>query len=104
MEFKDSDSKWTYTPLDSDVTANIAYENYPKGSCMYGVFCSIIYQLADKLGEPFASFPVQMMKYGHGGVCGSGTICGTLNGAAALIGLLYDKKEIRDVLMADLFG
>jgi hypothetical protein len=104
LEYKDRDSEWTYTHLDPDITASLAYENYPKGSCMYGVFTSIIFQLAEKIGEPFSSFPVQMMKYGHGGVCGSGTICGTLNGAAALIGLLHTKKEVRDVLMAELFS
>lgn len=103
LEFKDRESKWNYTPLDPVITADLAYKAYPNGSCMYGVFSSIISQLAEKIGEPFVSFPVQMMKYGHGGVGGSGTICGTLNGAAAIIGLLSEGKDIRDVLIAELF-
>ena len=103
LEFEETDSIWTYLPLDPDVTAEIAYAEYPDGSCMYGVFKSIIIQLSEKIGEPFASFPMQMMQYGHGGVNGYGTICGALNGAAALIGLLVDGKEKQDALAAELF-
>jgi hypothetical protein len=44
-----------------------------------------------------------MMKYGHGGVGGSGSICGALNGAAALMGLLIDDKKTRDTLTNELF-
>lgn len=103
LEFKEGESAWKYTRLDPEITAEIAYNNYPDGSCMYGVFSSVISQLAEKIGEPFASFPSRMMKYGHGGVNGSGTICGSLNGAAALIGLLVEGKGNQDALSARLF-
>ena len=98
------DSQWTYLPLDPAVTAALAYKEYPNGSCMYGTFTSIILQLAERIGEPFSSFPVQMMRYGHGGVNGQGTVCGALNGAAALIGLLVEGKEHQDALVAELFS
>lgn len=96
-------SSWAYTRLDPAGTARRAYNDYSKGSCMFGVFNSIISQLAEKIGEPFSSFPTQMMKYGHGGIGGYGTVCGALNGAAALIGLLLKEKEVQNVLIADLF-
>ena len=96
-------SDWRYSPLDPAVTAETAYNNYPKGSCMYATFMSVVSQLADKLGEPFASFPVHMMKYGHGGIGGFGNICGALNGAAALIGLLVTEKKIQDSLITGFF-
>jgi hypothetical protein len=96
-------SNWKYVPLDPEETAVLAYEKYPEGSCMYSVFSSVITQLADRLGEPYASFPVRMMKYGHGGIGGYGTTCGTLNGAAALIGLVVEEKKIQDILITDLF-
>jgi hypothetical protein len=44
-----------------------------------------------------------MMKYGHGGIGGFGTICGALNGAAALIGLLVAEKKNQDSLITGLF-
>ena len=103
LDFEDSESAWEYVQLNPDVTAEIAYNDYSTGSCMYGVFNSIVSQLAQKIGEPFASFPTRMMKYGHGGVGGTGTVCGTLNGAAAVIGLLVDDKKIQDMLVAELF-
>jgi len=103
LEFVNGESTWIYTRLDPAVTAELAYKDYPNGSCMYGVFNSVISQLAEKIGEPFTSFPTYMMKYGHGGVNGSGTICGSLNGAAALIGLLVNGKEIQDALAAEIF-
>jgi len=104
LEPKSSDSPWSYVPLDPGITAGLAYKDYPNGSCMYGVFNSVISQLAEKIGEPFSSFPTQMMKYGHGGVSGSGTICGTLNGAAALVGLFVQDKKTQDLLAAELFN
>ena len=104
LECKDSNSTWKYLPLDPVTTAELAYSEYPNGSCMYGIFSSVILQLADKFGEPFSSFPLHMMKYGHGGVNGQGTICGALNGATALIGLLVDGKEAQDALAAELFS
>lgn len=103
LKFKEIESDWKYVPLDPARTAEIAYAEYPNGSCMYGVFKSVISQLAKIVGEPFASFPTQMMKYGHGGVNGYGTICGALNGAAAALGLLVEDKKTRDALMLELF-
>jgi hypothetical protein len=103
LEFEKTNSNWEYCHLNPTVTAELAYRFYETGSCMYGVFNSVVSQLAEKLGEPYASFPAQMMKYGHSGVGGSGTICGTLNGAAALLGLLIESKETQDALIAELF-
>jgi hypothetical protein len=70
---------------------------------MYATVKSVISQLAEKIGEPFNSFPVHLFKYGHGGIGGYGSICGTLNGAAALIGLLVTDKNVQDKMIADIF-
>ncbi len=104
LKFNGDEKSWEYIPLDPATTAQLAYREYPDGSCMYGVFSSIVSQLAEKIGEPYSSFPIHMMKYGHGGIGGSGTICGTLNGATALMGLLVSNKGIRDALTSELFG
>ena len=104
LDLDREETSWKYSPLDPATTAQLAYMEYPNGSCMYGVFGSIVSQLAEKIGEPYASFPIHMMKYGHGGIGGAGTICGTLNGAAALMGLLVSNKGTRDALTAELFS
>lgn len=104
IDFTPKETDWQYTPLNPEITSQVAYDNYKNGSCMYGVFTGIVLQLAEKLGEPWSSFPTHMMKYGHGGVGGTGTICGSLNGASAIFGLLIDNQEIRDALTFSLFN
>ncbi len=92
-----------YCQLNPEATAELAYQLYSEGSCMYATFSSIASQLAEKIGEPYASVPFKMFKYGHGGVGGYGTLCGALNGAAAICGLLFDEKDTRDRLITDIF-
>ena len=84
---------WPYHELDPQTTAEQAYLYHYQGSCMYGVFKSIVGQLAERYGEPYRSFPCGMMTYGAGGVAGWGSLCGALNGAAAVIGLFASRKE-----------
>lgn len=98
---------WTYVPLDPADVARRAYALYPEGSCMYAVFGAIITALADRVGEPFASFPIGMMRYGHSGVGGWGSLCGTANAAAAALGLFFPEekdKKFRDGLIEELYG
>jgi hypothetical protein len=63
--------------------------------CAFGVFNAIIGQLADVVGAPYNSIPTQMMDWAGAGVVGFGTLCGTLNGAAAAIGLVCDRRDAR---------
>lgn len=96
--------QWTYHKLDPDAIADAAYELYPAGSCMYAVFGSVIHALAEKMGEPYRSFPIEMMRYGSGGLGGWGSLCGVVNGATALFGLFHhaEEKEQREKLIAEL--
>lgn len=104
IKLEENTNKWKYTKLDPSEAAQIAYQDYSVGSCMYGVFSGIVSLLSEKIGEPYSSFPKHMMEYGHGGIGGTGTICGTLNGATAVFGLLISDKKIRDILTAELFS
>lgn len=94
---------WPYAELDPDVTAERTYYDCVKGHCMYGVFAPVITQLAEKRGEPYQSFPIDMMRYGAGGTGGSGSLCGALNGAAALFGLFAESEEQTKQLIGGLF-
>jgi hypothetical protein len=95
---------WSYTSLDPDAVAAEAYRLFTDGGCMYGLFGAVVTGLASKLGEPFRSFPMHMMRYGKGGVGGWGSLCGTLNGGAAVIGLVEPGKERQTQLVAELFS
>ncbi len=103
LEYKKADHDWKYARLNPATTAELAYKQYEGGGCMYATVKGVLSQLADKFGEPYESFPFHMMKYGHGGIAGFGTVCGALNGAAALIGLFVSGKKMKDSLTTGLF-
>jgi hypothetical protein len=71
---------------------------------MYAVTGSVILALAKEAGEPFQSFPISMMRYGDGGIGHWGSLCGVINGGAALIGLFQSEqeKERREAQIAEL--
>jgi hypothetical protein len=93
---------WTYVRLEPATVADEAAKLYRDGGCMYGVFTSIVSRLGRMMGEPFASFPFYMMRYGEGGTGGFGSLCGALNGAAAAVGLFEQTKERREQLIGEL--
>lgn len=95
---------WEFRPLEPEAVAKTAYRIYPDGGCMYAVVGSVMGQLAERYGEPFRSFPVEMMRYGDGGVGGFGSLCGVVNGAAALIGLFHREKakEVREAMITEI--
>ncbi len=103
LDYNPTEGNWNYALLDPAGTAELAYAFYSEGSCMYATVKSVMSQLAEKIGGPYPSFPFHMFKYGHGGVGGYGSVCGTLNGAAALIGLLISDKNVQDKMITDLF-
>jgi hypothetical protein len=102
-ESNKTDVPWPYEGLDPELTAERAYHDCKKGHCMYGAFASVVSQLAEKRGEPYSSFPVGMMRYGAGGAGGSGSLCGAINGSAALIGLFVAEEDELNLLVEELF-
>jgi hypothetical protein len=94
---------WPYHELDPETTAERAYHYHYDGHCMYGVFKGIVWQLAERYGEPYRSFPCSMMTYGAGGVASWGSLCGALNGAAAVIALFASAREQQVSLTSQVF-
>ncbi len=94
---------WEYVTLDPIQVGDTAYRIYADGGCMYAVVGSVIGALAEQEGEPFCSFPIEMMRYGSGGVGGWGSVCGIVNGASALIGLFHNEKskEAREAMIGE---
>jgi hypothetical protein len=99
-----TDGQWQYVRLDPAVVAAEAYRQFVDGGCMYGLFAGIMTAIATVQGESHPSFPIHMMRYGEGGVCGWGSLCGTVNGGAAVIGLFELDKPRRENLIARLFS
>jgi hypothetical protein len=95
---------WVYVPLDPVCVAEKVYEIYGEGGCMYAISGGILACQRETAEVPAPAFPLHMMKYGAGGVGRWGTICGALNGAAAMIGLFVVDKQDRERLINSLFA
>lgn len=81
-----------YKKLDTARVAEIAYENWYKKFCCYAVASGLLIPLQEDVGEPYTSFPIDSVKWGHGGAVGWGTLCGSLNGAGIATGLIAGEE------------
>ncbi len=87
-----------YAKLDVERVRKLGHQEFYAGDCCYGAFSGILKALSEQVGEPFTSFPRDMMRYGKGGVYGYGSLCGALNGAAAAIQLVTDETTAGKVI------
>ena len=99
---------WTtyYRELDPDDVRRRAYcLYYQGGGCGHGAGQALIGALGDALAdegiEPnvWRLLPVGLYRYASGGVAGWGTICGSLNAAVGVMGLLGVYGKVGNALM-----
>jgi len=100
---------WQYAKIDPVKAADLAYEIYPNGACMYAAVRGLVATVADALrpNNPLAAammmeFPFDMMKYGGGGIGGTGSTCGAFNGGAAVLGLFVKDTAARSAMIQEL--
>ena len=95
---------WAYPTVPADqpnpeAVARRAFEIYFKSGCAEAVWYSCVEALAAIPGAnqaDWASLPMNIFRFGGGGVAGWGTICGTLNGAAAFISMAVGQNLAAD--------
>lgn len=93
---------YTYQKLDVATAIERGYAGYfNKGGCCRGVADAIIGELADKAGYPFNQIPIDMFANGTTGY-GAGSLCGSLGGAVAAIGLVCNDDDSKKIT-AELF-
>lgn len=94
-----------WTTLDpATVKQNAAYTYFKQGGCMIGAAEGIIKALREAFpSSAWATFPVDVFKFGAGGAMSWGTVCGALNGAAAIIQLAVGPAN-SGKLIDNLFG
>ncbi len=83
---------WPYEKLDPAKTAEIAYNEWYRVYCGAAVISSIFSQLAEMVGEPYKSFPVDAFVFLEGGMAGWGTVCGSLAGANIVTNLIIGPR------------
>jgi len=77
--------------LDPEEVRYNAYNHYFQGGCMHGAATGLIQAFQEAFANDVTGwelFPDGIYKYGAGGISGWGTICGILNGVAAVLNLL----------------
>ncbi|MHB1048445.1 MAG: C-GCAxxG-C-C family (seleno)protein [Bacteroidota bacterium] len=85
---------WPYTALDAEAARLLAHHLYwTDKDCASGVFGALVQLLAEKTPDPWAGLPIEVMLFGRGGGNGWGTLCGAVNGAAAVISLVATKAD-----------
>ena len=94
--------KWPFKKLDADAVAKIAYDNYMDLWCASTVLKGIFDPLAQSVGGPYKTFPVESMKWAHGGLAGWGTVCGTMVGASTAIGFVTGNVDTAEAMSNDL--
>ncbi len=93
---------YKYTKLDPEKVAAITHENYFKRWCASSVIAGFVEQLRDKVGGQWKDFPIDAMRWAHGGLAGWGALCGTLTGAGTVIGLVTNDTDIGEEMANDL--
>lgn len=100
---------WPYPTVPAEqpvpeTLARRAYElYYTQGGCAEATWYPIIEALATTYPDTWGILPKKIFAYGGGGVAGWGTLCGTCNGSAAIVGMIVgaaaDRTKIIDELM-----
>ncbi|NOX79796.1 MAG: hypothetical protein GXP57_01650 [Deltaproteobacteria bacterium] len=93
---------YKYTKLDPKEVGRITYENYFKRWCASSIVAGFVEPLRKKVGGLWKSYPIDAMRWAHGGLAGWGATCGTLNGAGAVIGLVTNNTDTAEEMVNDL--
>ena len=95
---------WPYPAASADQPvseklARRAFEVYFASGCAEGVWWPFAEALAVANPDTWGTLPKNVFRYGGGGVGGWGTLCGTLNGASAIIGMTVANGTHRNNLI-----
>jgi hypothetical protein len=96
------DTSFGYAQLDPLKVGQIAYENYAKRWCASSVIAGMVTELAAKVGGAWKEYPIDAMRWAHGGFAGWGALCGTLTGAGTVIGLVVRDTDVAEAMTNDL--
>jgi len=85
---------WSYQAVDLEAIRIRAHHLKLTGyECCSGLFGAFVEAQTQLIGDPWTNMPYEVMLYGRGGGAAWGTLCGAVNGAAAVISLVVDKTN-----------
>jgi cytochrome c553 len=94
---------YPYQKLDPEKVRILGHDLYYSGGCSYGAFGALVTASKDIIGEPYTSFPMEIMSYGGGGGASWGGTCGAINGSAAFISLVTSGADA-SALESEVYG
>lgn len=97
-----ANQSWPYVQLNPVTVMQSAYDNYWVGGCMYGTGAAVVNALATSAGGSWPTFNPDFFRFGAGGVAHWGSLCGSLNGACAVIELVAPASAT--AIINELFG
>ncbi len=84
---------WTWQKLDKQKVLERTYKSFSThGGCCAAVVAGIVEELAENYGYPYNQLNAKMFANGGGGY-GAQTLCGSLGGACAVLGLFCEAKR-----------
>ena len=84
---------WTWQKLDKKKVQERTYKSFSThGGCCAAVVAGIVEELAENYGYPYNQINAKMFANGGGGY-GAQTLCGSLGGACAVLGLFCEAKR-----------
>ena len=96
------ETEFKYVKLDPAEVGEITYKNYFTRWCASSVIAGFVELLKDKAGGQWKDFPIDAMRWAHGGLAGWGALCGTLTGAGTVIGLCNSETDTAEQMANDL--
>lgn len=96
------DTDFKYVKLDPQKVAQLTYENYFQRWCASSVVAGFVIELQEKAGGSWKTFPIDAMRWAHGGFAGWGALCGTMTGAGTIIGLVTNETDVAEAMTNDL--
>lgn len=93
---------YKYVKLDPAEVGRITYENYFKRWCASSVIAGFVEPLKAKAGGQWKEFPIDAMRWAHGGMAGWGALCGTLTGAGVIIGMVTNETDVAEEMANDI--
>lgn len=88
--------------MDTAPIQEAAYHAYYNGGCCHGSYSALLGHLAQKVGAPFNLLPLDLGKFGAGGIAGYGSICGSLLGGVMIINQIVSNADVRGKMMTEL--
>ena len=86
---------WTYQQVDKDAVLKHTYDCfYSHGGCCAAVFAGIMETMGEAYGAPYNVLNGKMFANGAAGY-GVASLCGSLGGACAVIGLFCEAEDAR---------